>query len=246
MSNWERADPAMYLAGTARQVTAPHYGATQPLPPTRSLAGWLRENAARLAPGLVASAACGLARLWHEQLPQGSTEPLWIMGALTALTASGGTVAAAQPNGDRGIVGAAYAAAAVAAMTGVAAYTPRWPLAVLLCLLSIAGAYGLCAPHWHAERRAQLHHERELETQRLRGEQSLAHTALQLRGEAEVEKWRARREEAVVDQITRASDARTARILAPGDELNVAALLRAAGHNAPQELPAGGREAQNS
>lgn len=47
-----------------------------------------------------------------------------------------------------------------------------------------------------------------------------------------------------VEALVAASEARDSRAMAPGDELSVAALLKAAGHEAPQELTAAEREEQ--
>lgn len=234
----EPQNPAMHLALTQQQIQQPHQGATAPLPPTRSLGGWLWQHGGRIAPGLVSTSAWGLALAWHQQLPVGGTEPLWLMGGFTALAALAGLVSAAKPHGSEGITGTAFAAAGVSAMVGVAAWTPNWPVSVLMWVLATAAAYGLCAPHWRNERQQTLSHTHAVQMEQVRGYNEWARTVTEVSGQIEVEKWRTKREEAVVEQIVAASDARTARQLAPGEELNVAALLRAAGASAPAELSA--------
>ncbi|KAB7833554.1 hypothetical protein [Streptomyces mobaraensis] len=241
-------DPTYYLLSREHQITAPHTSHTLPLPPVR-LTHRIWEHVGRIAPGLVTTAASALAWAWHERLPEGSTEPLWISGALAALAAAAGTVSAAKRHGDSDTTRLAFAAGGALALVGVSAWTPDWPLRTLLWLLGTAAVYAVCAPLWRGDRRLEREqqHERVMEETRGRNEQALVliegHTRL-----AEAQ-WRHRTETVRLESIGKsvqalvaASEARTSRAVAPGDELDVAALLRAAGHEAPVELTAAERQ----
>ncbi|WP_232838779.1 PIN domain-containing protein [Streptomyces geranii] len=230
-------DPTAYLIGREHQITAPYVANVEPLPPVRSAARVLWEHFGRVAPGLVTSAATGLAWAWHEQLPDGSTQPLWIGGLLTVLAAGAGVVSAAKKHGDKEITRVAFAAGGVATLLGITAWTPDSALRALMWLLGTAAVYAICAPLWRKDRRLEREqrHERVMEETRGRTAQNLAviegHTRTAERY------WDYRTEAARVEGITRsvealvaASEARQTRPVAPGDELDVDALLRAAGH----------------
>ncbi|MCQ8194663.1 hypothetical protein [Streptomyces rugosispiralis] len=238
--------PALYLAETEQHITAPIHPGTAPLPPSGGLR-WLGHHFRRIAPGLVTSAAWGLAAAWHEQLEAGSTEPLWLMGVLTALSGATGLVAASRQHGSSGVMTAAFGAGAAFGLLGIAAWTPHWPVRVLMWLLGIAAVYGLCVPHWRKDRQLQSEHERTIQLEQLRGLNSLRDTALKTSAAVEIAHSAERTAAHQIDAIVAASEARTqeallardTRSLAPGQELDVKALLRAAGHTThhdPQQL----------
>lgn len=246
MSDPIRVDPAMHLVTAEQQITTPH---VQPLPPV-TVSRRLWTHFGRIAPGLVTTAASALAWAWHSSLPDGSQAPLWISGALSALGAVAGTVSAGKQHGDRDITRLSYAASGTLALVGVAAWTPDWPLRALLWLLSTAAVYAVCAPLWRQDRQAEREqvHERLMEETRGRTQQAVAAIEGQTRiAEAQ---WQYRTEVARVEAISRtvnamveATNARAARAIEPGEELSVAALLKAAGHEAPPvELSAAERE----
>ncbi|MCQ4045823.1 hypothetical protein ACFOSC_27905 [Streptantibioticus rubrisoli] len=252
MNTPERFDPALYLAATQQQVTTPTAPAVAPLPVPRTGWRWLWDHAGRIAPGLLPTIAAALATTWHQQLPANSTEPLWLMGTLTTLAGGAGIIAAAKQHGDKAVMGTAFAAAGTCATVGVAAWTPHWPVAVLMWLANVAAAYALCAPHWRSDRRDRAQHERAVEMEHVRGYHQWRDTATRAAAAVETAHSLRAAETERVRAIVAASDARTRdallareqRTLAPGEELNVAALLQAAGHDAPRELTAAEREEQ--
>lgn len=225
-------DPALWLIEHQRQVTAPTVTAPLP-PPTRS---WLWRHFARIAPGLIPSVAWALAWTWHHQLPAGSTEPLWVMGTLTALTGGAGIIAASKQHGDKTAMSTAFAAAGTFATTAVAAWTPHWPLSVLMWLTGVAAAYALCAPHWRQERTEERRHKHATEIEQLKGYNSWRDTATRAAAAVETARLLAQTEVGKVQAIVAASDlrrrdallARQHRALQPGEELDVKALLRVA------------------
>lgn len=242
-------DPTMYLISREQQITAPYLPTAEPLPPVKSAARVLWEHFGRIAPGLVTTAATALAWSWHQQLPDGSPQPLWISGALATLAAAAGTVSAAKEHGDPSTTRMAFAAGGTLALLGVAAWTPIWSLRALLWLVGTAAVYAVCAPLWRGDRRL----EREQRHERIKAEaESRTQVAVALiESQARVAEaqWAHRTEAVRLDAISKgvealvaASQAREARAVAPGDELSVAALLRAAGHGAPIELTAAERE----
>jgi hypothetical protein len=227
---------ALFLAATDQQITAPTIpGAPAPLPPT---GGRLWRIAARIVPGLVTTTAFSLAMAWHEQLPAGSAAPLWTMGSLAAAAAGGGMIAATARHGDSGTMSAALAGAAALAATGVAAWTPNWPLAALMWLTGTAATYVACAIHWRRDRRDERRHEQAVEMAHVAGYHQWRDTATRGAAAVQVAHELHQAEVAKVQVIVAASDARTRdallardqRDLMPGQELDVAALLRAAGH----------------
>ncbi|MFE7268174.1 hypothetical protein ACFU9B_40255 [Streptomyces sp. NPDC057592] len=241
-------DPAMHLLAREHQISAPYIANVEPLPPVHSAARLLWEHFGRLAPGLVTTAATGLAWAWHDHLPEGSTEPLWITGALAALAAAAGTVSAAKQHGDSDITRFAFAGGGALALLGITAWTPDWPLRALMWLLGTAAIYAVAAPLWRGDRRLEREqrHERVMEETKGRNEHILA----AIEGQARVTEaqWTHRTEVArveaiskTVDALVAATDARDSRTVAPGDELSVAALLQAAGHEVPHELTAAQR-----
>jgi hypothetical protein len=239
-------DAAWHLIANEQQITAPHGpGAPAPLPPVVG-ARWLTAYFRRVAPGLATTAVWGLAAAWHQQLAADSTEPLWLMGTLSALSGLVGLIAAAKQHGSSATMTSAFGATAVFALVGVAAWTPHWPVSVLMWLLGAVAAYGLCIPHWRTDRQEQAQHERTVELEKVRGFNEFRTTATKAAAAVEVAQAIQNAETAKVQAIVAASDARTRdallarelRGIAPGDELDVKALLRAAGHG-PAELPPG-------
>jgi hypothetical protein len=242
-------NPTEYLITREHQITAPYVPGVEPLPPVRSAARVIWEHFGRIAPGLVTTAATLLAWSWHEQLPDGSAQPLWVSGLLTALAAAAGTVSAAKQHGDSDTTRLAFAAGGTLALLGIAAWTPIWSLRALLWLVGTAAVYAVCAPLWRGDRRLERdqRHERVMAETDSRTQIALAVIEGQTRVAEKV--WEHRTEAARVEGITKsvealvaANEARETRAVAPGDELNVAALLLAAGHQAPVELTAAERE----
>jgi hypothetical protein len=242
-------DPTLYLVERQQQITAPTAPAVPPLPPPRTGLAALWDRFGRIAPGLVPTAAWALATAWHHQLSNGSLEPLWTMGALTALTGAGGIIAATRQHGDKGVMSAAFAAAGTFGLVGIAAWAPHWPVSVLMWLAGVAATYALCVPHWRRDRRERTCHEHQVEMEHVRGYHQWRDTATRAAAAVETAKALHAAEVARVQAILAAGEARRAealatretRTLAPGEELDVDALLRAAGHNAPLEPPAAER-----
>lgn len=239
-------DPTMYLIEHDNQITAPHVPGVEPLPPMGT-ARVFWEHFGRIAPGLVTTAATLLAWGWHEQLPDGSTQPLWVSGLLTVLAAAAGTVSAAKPHGDGDTTRVSFAAGGALALLGIAAWTPIWSLRVLLWLVATAAVYAVCAPLWRGDRRREREQRHERAMAETEGRTRVALAVVEGQARVAEAKWEHRTEVGRVEGITRtvealvaANEARETRGVAPGDELNVAALLKAAGHDrpAPIELPA--------
>lgn len=246
-----RFDPTEYLLAQQQQITAPYLPGVEPLPPVRSTARVLWEHFGRIAPGLITTAATALAWAWHEQLPDGSTQPLWIGGLLAGLAGAAGTVSAAKQHGDSDITRVAFGAGGTLVLLGITAWTPDSALRALMWLLGTAAVYAVCAPLWRGDRRLERkqRHERALAETDARTKVTVAVVEGQTRVAEKV--WEHRTEVARVEAISRtvealvaASEDRQNRAIAPGDELNVAALLKAAGHEAPVELTAAEREDQ--
>ncbi|MFF4607791.1 hypothetical protein ACFY12_34260 [Streptomyces sp. NPDC001339] len=242
-------DATEYLISREHQITAPYVPNVEPLPPVKSAARVLWEHFGRIAPGLVTTAATALAWGWHEQLPDGSTQPLWICGLLTLLAGAAGTISAAKPNGDKETTSIAFAAGGVSVLLGITAWTSIWPLRTLMWLLGTAAVYAVCAPLWRGDRRLEreMCHERALLETQSRTEVAVA--LVEGRTRIAEKQWEHRTEVARVEAISKtvealvtANEARDSRTIAAGDELNVAALLKAAGHEAPVELTAAERE----
>ncbi|MFJ2833607.1 hypothetical protein ACIPC1_39720 [Streptomyces sp. NPDC087263] len=232
-----------YLLSREHQITTPYLPGVEPLPPVKSAARVLWEHFGRLAPGLVTTAATALAWGWHQQLPDGSTQPLWISGLLAVLAGAAGTVSAAKQNGDSDTTRVAFAAGGTLALLGITAWTPDSALRALMWLLGTAAVYAVCAPLWRGDRRLEREHRHE----RVMAETSARTqvTVALIEGQTRVAEktWEHRTEVARVEAISRtvdalvaASDARDARAVAPGDELNVSALLKAAGHGTTHAL----------
>ncbi|MFJ8957324.1 hypothetical protein ACIRO1_45265 [Streptomyces sp. NPDC102381] len=242
-------DPADYLISREHQITAPYVPGVEPLPPVKSAARVLWEHFGRIAPGLVTTAATALAWGWHEQLPDGSTQPLWICGLLTVLAGAAGTVSAANWHGDKETTAFAFGAAGVSVLLGLAAWTPIWPLRALLWLLGTAAVYAVCAPLWRGDRRLEREHRHEQALQETESRTQVTVAVVQGQTRIAEKQWEHRTEVARVEAISKtvealvtANEARQDRTIASGDELNVAALLKAAGHQAPVELAAAERE----
>ncbi|MFJ2406645.1 hypothetical protein ACIOUE_35700 [Streptomyces xanthochromogenes] len=238
-------DPTQYLISREHQITAPYLPGIEPLSPVRSLAHVLWEHFGRVAPGLVTTAATALAWAWHEQLPDGSTQPLWISGLLSVLAGAAGTVSAAKQHGDINTTRVGFAAAGTLTLLGITAWTPDWPLRALMWLLGTAAVYAVCAPLWRGDRRLEREHRHERTIVETEGRTAVTIAMVEGQTRTVEAQWAHRTEVARVEAISRsvealvaASEARADRALAPGDELNVAALLQAAGHEAPHELTA--------
>ncbi|MFE5730204.1 hypothetical protein ACFQ7A_04730 [Streptomyces sp. NPDC056528] len=241
--------PALHLVAAEQQITAPYVAYVEPLPPVRSAVRLLWQHLGRIAPGLVTTAAASLSWAWHERLPEGSTEPLWLTGMLAVLAAAAGTVSAAKKHGSSEVTRIAFAASGTLALVGVTAWTPDWPVRVLMWLLSTAAVYAICAPMWRSDRRLERDQRHELLMEEVRGRHEQAVALIEGQTRVAEAQWGYRTEAARVEAVSKgvealvaASQARATRVLAPGDELDVTALLRAAGHHAPVELPAAERE----
>ncbi|WP_017238128.1 hypothetical protein [Streptomyces sp. SS] len=244
-------DPTEYLLAREQQITATYLPGVEPLPPVRSTARMLWEHFGRIAPGLVTSTATALAWAWHEQLPDGSSQPLWIGGLLTALTGAAGIISAAKPNSEAEVTRFAFGAAGVTALLGIAAWTPDWALRGLMWLLGTAAVYAVCAPLWRGDLRREREQRHERVMAETEGRTQLTLAMIEGQTRATEAQWAYRTEVARVEAISKtvegmvaASEARENRAVAPGDELSVAALLKAAGHQAPVELTAAEREEQ--
>ncbi|MFD3907869.1 hypothetical protein ACFXOL_10830 [Streptomyces californicus] len=242
-------NPTEYLIEREHQITAPYVPGVEPLPPVRSAARVMWEHFGRIAPGLVTTAATLLAWGWHQDLPDGSTQPLWISGLLAALAAAAGTVSAAKKNGDSDTTRLAFAAGGTFALLGIAAWTPIWSLRALLWLVGTAAVYAVCAPLWRGDRRLEREQRHERVMAETDGRTQIALAVVEGQTRVAEKVWEHRSEVARVEGISRsvealvaASQARESRAVAPGDELDVAALLLAAGHKAPIELTAAERE----
>ncbi|MDF4254658.1 hypothetical protein [Streptomyces sp. WMMB303] len=246
-----RFDPTDYLLSHERQITAPHLPGVAALPPTRSALRVLWEHLGRIAPGLVTTAATALAWGWHAQMPAGSTQPLWISGLLAAFAAAAGTVSAAKKNGSVDVTRTAFAGAGTLALIGVAAWTPLWTVRVLMWLLGTAAVYAVCAPLWRSDRRLEQEQRHEQLLARTDAQTRLAVTAVEQQARVAEAQWQYRTEAAraqaistSVEALVAANEMREQRAITPGNELNVAALLQAAGHEAPRELAADERDGQ--
>lgn len=242
-------DPTTYLISREHQITAPYLPSVEPLPPVKSAARMLWEHFGRIAPGLVTTAATALAWGWHEQLPDGSTQPLWISGALAALATAAGTVSAAKQHGEAETTRMAFAAGGTLALLGVAAWTPIWSLRALLWLVSTAAVYAVCAPLWRGDRRLEREQRHERVMAETEGRTQVALALVEGQTRIAEKQWEHQTEVARVEAISKtvealvaATEARENRAIGPGDELSVAALLKAAGHEAPVELTAAERE----
>ena len=143
----------------------------------------------------------------------------------------------------------AFAAGGTLALLGIAAWTPIWSLRALLWLVGTAAVYAVCAPLWRGDRRLEREQRHERVMAQTEGRTQIALAMVEGQTRIAEAKWEHRTEVARVEGISRtvealvaASQARESRAVAPGDELNVAALLLAAGHEAPVELTAAERE----
>lgn len=220
-------NPALYLIEQAQPVPATFRPAPQ-LPPRQSGVRWLWEHFGRIAPGLATSSLSVLGWSWNGALPDGSTAPLWITGALAALAGCAGCVAAAKPHGDNATVRLAFAIAAALAAAGVTAWTPDWQLAALLWVVVTAAVYAVCAPLWRGDRREARAQEHELALEQAKGANAARVAAIEAAATVATAQWEYRQEEARVQAIVAASQARQQRMLEPGLELDVQALVKAA------------------
>jgi hypothetical protein len=222
-------DPALYLIEQAhrQQVPATFRPAPQ-LPPRQSVGRWLWDHFGRFAPGLATTTMSALAWSWGCRIPDGSTTPLWITGTLAALTGCAGCIAAAKPHGDNETVRVSFAAAAVLAISGVTAWTPDWQLAALLWALSTATVYAVCAPLWRTDRREARAQSHELAMEETKGANEARVKAIETAGAVATAQWEYQQERARVDAIVAAAHARQQRVIQPGQELDVQALLQAA------------------
>jgi len=221
-------DPALYLIEHAHGPVPSTFRAAPQLPPRQSAGRWLWDHFGRLAPGLATTGMSALAWSWGQNIPDGSTVPLWITGTLAALAGCAGCVAASKQHGDNDTVRVSFGGAAVLAFAGVTAWTPDWQLAALLWAGCTAAVYAVCAPMWRTDRREEReqHHERLMEE--TRGVNAVRVAVVEASATVAAAQWEYRQEEAKVQAIVAASQARQQRLLEPGQELDVKALLRAA------------------
>lgn len=236
-------DPTEYLISREHQITTPYLPGVEPLPTTKSAIRVLWEHFGRLAPGLVTTTATALAWRWHEQLPDGSTQPLWISGLLAVLAGAAGTVSAAKRHGDSDITRVAFAAGGTLALLGITAWTPDSALRALMWLLGTAAVYAVCAPLWRSDRRLEREHRHERVMAETSARTTVAVALIEGQTRVAEKTWEHRTQVARVEAISKtvealvaASDARDTRAVAQGDELNVSALLKAAGHGDPRAL----------
>ncbi|MCX4462416.1 hypothetical protein OOK58_59090 [Streptomyces sp. NBC_01728] len=230
-------DATTYLIAHEHQITAPVIPGVAPLPPVKSAARVLWEHFGRIAPGLVTTAATALAWGWHEQLPDGSTQPLWIGGLLALLAGAAGTISAAKQNGGKQTTTIAFAGGGIAILLGLTAWTPDSALRALMWLVGTAAVYAVCAPLWRSDRRLEREQRHEQVMTETKGRGKLAVALVEGQTRVVEAQWAYRTEAARVEAISRtveglveASNARAARALEPGEELNIASLLKAAGH----------------
>ncbi|MFD4143066.1 hypothetical protein [Streptomyces sp. NPDC058572] len=222
-------DPALYLIEQAhRQLVPPTFRAAPQMLPRRSGSRWLWDHFGRLAPGLATTSMSALAWSWNGNIPNGSTAPLWITGSLAALAGGAGCVAASKPHGDNDTVRLSFGGAAVLAVAGVTAWTPDWQLAALLWAGCTAAVYAVCAPLWRTDRREARAQQHELDMEETKGMNTARVAAIEASATVATAQWEYRREEARVQAIVAASHARQQRLLEPGQELDVQALLKAA------------------
>ncbi|MFE4678186.1 hypothetical protein [Streptomyces sp. NPDC056723] len=219
-------DPAFYLIQKAHEVPATFNPAPM-LPSRPSLAQRAWEHFGRFAPSVVTTSMSALAWSWGKH--DGSTAPLWITGTLAALAGCAGCVAAAKEHGDNDTVRMSFGGAAVLAVAGVTAWTPDWELATLLWVGCTAAVYAVCAPLWRSDRREARAQAHEQVMEEVKGVNVARVAAIHAAGQAATAQWEYRREEAKVQAIVEACTARQQRALAPGQELDVKALLEASG-----------------
>ncbi|WP_331729830.1 hypothetical protein [Streptomyces chartreusis] len=221
--------PAFYLIEKAHRQEVPETFRPAPqISPRQTGARWLWDHLGRFAPVLATSAMSALAWSWNGRIPDGSTTPLWITGTLAALAGCAGCVAAAKPNGDNETVRVSFSAAAVLAVSGVTAWTPDWQLATLLWAGATAAVYAVCAPLWRTDRREARAQAHEVAMEETRGANQARVAAIETAGAVAKAQWEYQQEQARVDAIVAAAQARQERLIEPGQELNVEALLKAA------------------
>ncbi|MET7843663.1 hypothetical protein ABZT45_34680 [Streptomyces sp. NPDC005356] len=220
-------DPALYLIEKAHEVPAT-FQAVPVVPPNPSLGRRAWEHFGRFAPALVTTSMSALAWSWGQNIPAGDTTPLWITGTLAALAGCAGCVAAAKPHGDNDTVRMSFGGAAALAVTGVTAWTPHWELATLLWVGCTAAVYAVCAPLWRSDRREARAQAHEQVLEEVKGVNVARVAAIHAAGQVATAQWEYRQEEAKVQAIVEACTARQQRALAPGQELDVKALLEAA------------------
>lgn len=220
-------DPALYLIEKAQPVP-PTFRPAPRLRPRRTAGRWLWEHFGRIAPGLATSSMSALAWSWGQNIPDGSTTPLWVTGTLTALAGCTGCVTSSKRHGDNETVRLSFGGAAVCAVAGVTAWTPDWQLATLLWAGCTAAVYAVCAPLWRADRREARAQAHELAMEQTRGANEARVKAIETAGAVATAQWKYHQEQAKVDTIVAAAAARQQRAIEPGKELDVQALLQAA------------------
>jgi hypothetical protein len=222
-------DPALYLIEQAHpQPVPPTFRPAPQLPPRRTAARLLWEHFGRIVPGLATTSMSALAWSWGQNIPDGSTAPLWITGTLAALAGCAGCVAAAKQHGDNETVRLSFGGAAVLAFAGVTAWTPDWQLAALLWAGCTAAVYAVCAPLWRADRREARIQAHEVVMEEIKGVNEARVKAIETAGTVATAQWEYRQEQAKVEAIVAAAHARQQRAIQPGEEFDVQALLRAA------------------
>ncbi len=199
--------PAWLLAHAQRPLPLPPAEPEVP-PQIMSATRWVvTRYSARILPGLTTTTVLILARIWNEQGAAQNVGDAVLMGSLAALSAAAGTVSALGQNGHGEITATAYGASASLALTAVAAYTPQWPLALLMWLLSTSAVYALAAPHWREANARKAEHQAEYRLQALKSQTEVTTTAMRVTGAVEVadrlgqleQAWIARRALDVMD-----------------------------------------------
>ncbi|MEV8321258.1 hypothetical protein AB0Q95_44635 [Streptomyces sp. NPDC059900] len=218
-------DPALYLSQKVTGVPAALYRPDPALPPHPSLGHRAWEHFGRFAPGLLTTSMSALAWGWGQH--DGSVAPLWITGSVAAITGCAGCIAAAQPNGDTNTMRMAFGGAAAFVVAGLTAWTPDWELAALLWVGCTAAVYAVCAPLWRSDRREARSQAHQQAMEEIKGANVAQVAAIHAAGQVATAQWEYQQEQAKVQAIVEASAARRNRTLAPGQELDVDALVRA-------------------
>ncbi|MFD8706833.1 hypothetical protein ACFV1W_30235 [Kitasatospora sp. NPDC059648] len=179
------------------------------LPQIMSAGRWLMvHHSARILPGLTTTTVLILARIWNAQGAAQNVGDAALMIVLAAASAAAGTVSALGQHGHSEITATGYGAAASFALVAVAAYTPDWPLALLMYLLATIGVYALAAPHWRRAKEARTAHQAEYRLAALHSQTEVTTTAMRVTGAVEVahtlgqleQAWIARRALDVIEQ----------------------------------------------
>ncbi|MFF4350879.1 hypothetical protein [Streptomyces sp. NPDC001530] len=123
---------------------------------------WLVAAAPKAAPAIATTTVLALARIWNANGAEHSVGNAVLMAVLSTGAAAAGACASVGHAGDSTIAGTAFAASGGLALAGVAGYADGMSLPLLLWTLATAGAYGLAARYWRADRRERVAHERHV------------------------------------------------------------------------------------